>query len=154
MRLRWLYTKSQVVANQNQSQHERLLGIEMIGSNELLWSDHVEHNANHVLNIHSKVSTTQTNGGFQHYLRAGKSASQTYIVRYYYNYYASEYTDEPVLRRLKASELQKYLQKPNQKEMFYQPILEKEARQFVDSEAQVSTASKKPVRRLTMLGEQ
>ena len=81
MRLRRLNTKSQVIANQNQNQHARLLGIDKIGWNQLLWSDQVEHNANHVLNIHSKVNITQTEKGFQRYLRAGKSASQTYIVR-------------------------------------------------------------------------
>ena len=140
MRLRWFYSRAQLTREVDISDWEAKSTRHRIAACELVVSDHIESEPNHVLNITGRVLLASGRSEYAELIATNNEACHKRFCRMFYNPKHSEYIDGLAFRFLEKGELRKLLSKASNSEIFYRPMDRKAARSMVDSEVEVSRA--------------
>lgn len=140
MYVRWFYSRAQLIGQYEVSDWESTSPRHRIAACEILASDHLEFEPNHVLNIAGHVLLASGRDEYAKLLVSRNNARYRRLCRMIYNPKHSDYIDGLALRFLERGELQKLLRRVTQSEIFYGPMDRRAAKSMVDREVEVSQA--------------
>ena len=138
MNLQWFYSRAQLIREIEVSEWEATSHGHKIADCEILYSDHIEREPNHVLNIPGRVLLASGRSEYAQLLMTDKGACHERLCRMFYNPNHSVNVDGLAFRFLEQGELQNLLRKACNSEIFYRPIDRRAAMRMIDQEAKVS----------------